>query len=152
MDRSAVKKVIEANIKDLLEKLGLPHWDIKIELGPIEGGATGQCGRKIDYNQAYVELDPELLDDEEHVLKVLRHELFHVVLSPYDLYERAVANAGLSDDMDRVLGRIWTHAMEKAVINLERLFSGLTARPPEPPPGPPTEPPIDITDGPPAIS
>jgi hypothetical protein len=78
---------------------------------------------------------------------VLRHELFHVVLSPYDLYERAVANAGLTDDMDRVLGRVWTHVMEKAVINLERAFHGLTAEPPVST----TEPATD-TDGPPAIS
>jgi hypothetical protein len=64
MDRSEVKRIVEAKIKKLMEQLGVIHWDIKIDLGPIEGGAIGQCNWKIDYNQAYVELDPELLDDE----------------------------------------------------------------------------------------
>jgi hypothetical protein len=126
MDRSAVEAIVRREIEPLKERLGLAHWHTAVDLGPIEDGAIGQCSRKIDYDKAYIELDPGRLDDEEEILKVLRHELFHVIVSPFDLFERGVANAGLSGAMNAVLGRVWDHAVEQAVINLERMFAGLT--------------------------
>jgi hypothetical protein len=147
MDRSAVGAIVERELKPLQEKLGLCHWDIEVECGPIQGGGNGQCSRSADYDRATIELDPEQLDDEAHVLKVLRHELFHIVHSPFDLYSCAVDNAGLGKTMDDVLDRIWRHACEKTVINLERMYNGFTDKTSEATTGPASEP-----DGPPAIS
>jgi hypothetical protein len=147
MDKSAVEAIIERELKPLCDRLGLSYWDLDIKYGPIDGSGNGQCARLMDYDRATIEFNPEQLDDEAHVLKVLRHELFHIIHSPFDLYSCAVDNAGLGKTMDDVLDRIWRHACEKTVINLERMFNGLTDKPPESPTVPVSEP-----DGPPAIS
>jgi hypothetical protein len=147
MDKSQVQAVVERELKPLIDRLGLDRWDIKVKYGPIGDDRSGQCSRAVYYDQATISFDPELIEDEADVLKTLRHELFHIVHSPFDLYSCAVDNAGLDKPMDDVLDRIWRHACEKTVINLERMFNGLTDKPPEPPSGPATEP-----DGPPAIS
>jgi hypothetical protein len=129
MDRSAVRAIVERELEPLRERLGLGHWDLDIEYGPIEGGQRGRCSRAADYDRATIELDPEQVEDEADALKVLRHELFHLVHSPFDLYSCAVDNAGLGKTMDDVLDRVWRHACEKTVINLERLYQGLTSPP-----------------------
>jgi hypothetical protein len=147
MDKSQVRAVVERELKPLIDRLGLGHWDIKVEYGPIGGDRSGQCSRASDYEQATISFDPEKIEDEADVLKTLRHELFHIIHSPFDLYSCAVDNAGLGKPMDDVLDRIWRHACEKTVINIERMYNCLTDKPSESPIVPASEP-----DGPPAIS
>lgn len=133
MDRSEVKAIVDREIEPMMERLGIPHWRIVVnyDLRPREDNdyspGIGDCTRRIDYTQASIGLDPDGLDDEDHVLEVLRHELFHVLLSPFDLFERAAANATRSDDTaTAILARIWTFVTEQGVINLERMYEGLT--------------------------
>lgn len=130
MDRSAVKAIVDREIGPLMGRLGIHHWKVAVVYGPIGddagGTVTGQCTRLYDYNSATVALDPGAMEDEDHARRVLRHELFHVVLSPFDLYAGAVDGAGLGEPLDDVLDRVWRHSCEKAVINLERMYDGLT--------------------------
>lgn len=132
MDRAAAKAVVDREIEGLMGRLGVPHWRVKVAYGRISGDEAGvvhgQCTRLYDYNTATIELDPEALEDEAHALRVLRHELFHVVLSPFDLFGVAVDEAGLGKPLRDVLDRVWRHSCEKACINLERMYQGLTAR------------------------
>jgi hypothetical protein len=137
MDRSQVKKIVDENIDELLEKLGVPHWNIVIsyELREDNGicRVKGRCTRAIDYNKAHIEFDPEECEDEDDVLKTLRHELFHVVASPFDLYMQAADRCTKKDSPEEaILNRVFDHAVEKVMINLERMFRGLTDKPPEP--------------------
>jgi hypothetical protein len=141
MDRSAVKKIVDREIEPLMARLGIPHWRITVGYKPApvdDDGVTieGECKRGIDYNNAYIELNPEGLDGEEDVIRILRHELFHVVLSPFDLYSTAVAEVDLPRSLHLVLDRVWRHAVEKAAINLERMYLCLTDKPDESPPDP----------------
>jgi hypothetical protein len=124
MDRSEVKRIIEANLEPLMEAFGVPHWTIKVDLD-IEGDARGRCTRKLDYNQAYIEIDFDRCEDADDLLHVLRHELCHVVVSPFDLYMEAAREA-LRDDPSalNILDRVWDHACEKSIINLGRLWIG----------------------------
>jgi hypothetical protein len=152
MDRSAVKKIVDENIDGLLEKLGLPHWRIEVsyDLRADDGicRTKGRCTRAIDYNKARIEFDPDECEDEADVLKTLRHELFHIVASPFDLYMQAADQCTKEDSPEEaILDRVFDHAVEKVMINLERMFIGLTGEPPETMPGAASEP-----DGPPAIS
>jgi hypothetical protein len=152
MDRSAVKKVVDGAIEPLIEKLGVPHWRIEVHYSLRESTDAFQvhaaCTRDVNYNRAVIEFDPDQFDDEAHVLKALRHELFHVVLSPFDLFGQGVEQVvGEASPAGKVLARTWKYAVEQGVINLERMFNGLTAEPPAPVTGPASEP-----DGPPAIS
>lgn len=124
-----MRAIVEREIDALIVQLGIRHWHLQFNYELRDDAALGDCSRKIDYDHAYIRLDPEGMRDEAQVLEVLRHELFHVVLSPFDLFERAVANAGLPEAIVAVLGRIWDHSCEKAVINLERVYEGMTPKP-----------------------
>jgi hypothetical protein len=135
MDRSAVKAIVDREIEPLMDRLGIGHWKIRVNYRPEATDEVGrlrhgECTRLVDYNSAGIVLNPEAFDDEADVLASLRHELFHVVLSPFDLFMQA-ARAALGDDRSALatLERVWDHAVEKAVINLGRIWYGLVEKP-----------------------
>jgi hypothetical protein len=153
MDRSAVKKVVDDNIEGLLEKLGIAHWKVRISYDLRSGTEiarhSGYCTRLVDYNKAHVEIDCDECDDEAEVLKILRHELFHIVLAPIDILTNALDAAVTKDEALRgAMESIRTHAIEKAVINLERMWHGLTDKPASPLPGSATESAVDQSEEP----
>jgi hypothetical protein len=141
VDRGQVKAIVDREIEPLMARLGVPHWHVTVsyDLRADDGTCrtNGRCTRVIDYNQAHIELAPGELDDEAHVLKMLRHELFHIVASPFDLYMQAADQYTKADSPEEaVLRRVFDHAVEQAMINLERMFTGLTSPPDAPPPAP----------------
>lgn len=136
MDRSAVKAIVEREIEGLQLRLGIPHWRIVVDYDlrrSNEGYTTqGECGWRVDYNKASISLDPDAFDDERETLEVLRHELFHLLLSPFTVFLNTIKPL-LRNDRSRsdMAENVWTYASEQAVINLERMYRGLTAPPPE---------------------
>jgi hypothetical protein len=139
MDRSAVKAIVDREIEPLMARLGIPHWHVVVsyDLRADDGicRVKGRCSRAMDYNKARIEFDPDECDDEDDVLKTLRHELFHVIASPFDLYMQAadqLTEEGSPEEA--ILRRVFDHAVEKAMINLERMFIGLTGPPTTAPP------------------
>lgn len=128
MDRSKVKAIVEREIGPLMGRLGIPHWKVTVSYGlrgeSDDATINAQCTRLVDYNRALIEFDPDALDDEAEVLRVLRHELFHILLSPFDVYTGAVRRLDLGS-AEAVLDQVQTHATEQAVINLERMYSEL---------------------------
>jgi hypothetical protein len=152
MDRSEVRKIVERELEPLKARLGLSHWSVTVDFDLREPSGDfstrGQCNFHVDYDKATICFDPDQLDDESEVLHVLRHELFHIVVSPFSIFMNSIrpflnTDPVKADMADSVL----THAMERAVINIERMFEGLTGKPPESPTVLVTEP-----DGPPVIS
>jgi hypothetical protein len=131
MDRSEAKAIVDREIESLQERLGIPHWSIVIDYDlrkSSEGYVTrGICEWRVDYNKASISLDPDCLDDEAELLSVLRHELFHVLLSPFTVFLNTIKPL-LRDDGQKadMAENVWTYASEQAVINLERMFRGLT--------------------------
>lgn len=134
MDRSAVKAIVEKNLDPLCRSFGIAHWKIAVSYQPEaadENGITeaGNCSRLVDYNKAGITLNPEAFETEEEVLWTLRHELFHIVAAPFDIFLNAVKRATEDDEKSlAILKSVWTHAMEKCVINLERMYHGMTNR------------------------
>jgi hypothetical protein len=133
MDRSEVKAIVEREAGPLMERLGIGHWRVKVTYDPSgvdQDGhlQDGECTRLVDYDSAHISLNPESFDDEEGVIRTLRHELFHIVLSPFDLYCGSVDKLDILGPTGVILDRVWNHACERAVINLERMFNGLTAQ------------------------
>ncbi len=126
MDQSAVKRLVERDLETLMRAFGVPHWSIRVCYGPIDGAddgcmAQGHCHRLIDYESATITLDPANLDDEDEVLKTLRHELMHVVLSPFDLLRSWMLTGPKDADYERAL-TIANHATEIGVKNLSRMW------------------------------
>jgi hypothetical protein len=130
METSEVREVVEREMPGLLRRLGLGRWKVRVSYAhraPEDGTVQrGECTRLVDYDDACITLNPGAFDDEAGVLVTLRHELFHIVLAPFDLFmataERLVETPSPAAD---VLDRIWGHAVERAVIALERMYSGL---------------------------
>jgi hypothetical protein len=130
VDRSVVERVVVENLPYLSAALGLQCWDIGISYAPEVVGddgslKRGECTRLVDYQSAHISLNPEAFDDEDGVLRTLRHELFHVVLSPWDLYSSAIERLDLGDDVAGLLDRVREHALERTVAGLERMWEGL---------------------------
>jgi cobalamin biosynthesis protein CbiG len=136
LDRSVVERIARRELEPLKEKLGIPHWDVMIVLEDIEDRPDTPRGQRDiaesiphpPYNQARIGIDPDQIEDEEHLLKVIRHELFHILLSPYRVYrhvQSATIRAGSPADEQE--DRLWRYCDEQAVINLERMHRGLTA-------------------------
>lgn len=131
MDRSAVKAIVDREIEPLMRRLGIPHWRITVAFEPAPTDANGRfraghVSRYVDYEHAHVTLNPEAFEDESDVLRVLRHELLHVVLAPIDVFVNAVEATMKDHPAAPTLESVWTHAMERAVGHLERMYRGLT--------------------------
>lgn len=133
MDASAVKALVARELEPLAKKLGVGHWQITASTSPKDSDGDGQilrgeCNRLIDYDNAHITLNPEAFDDEGDALKTIRHELLHVVVSPFDLvWDMAKELMGDDAKAFKALAVAWTHATEKTIINLERMYQGLTA-------------------------
>ena len=139
MDRSTCKAIVDREIEPLMRSLGVPHWNVQVayRMSEADDDGTlhkGECVRLVDYNSACITLNPEAFEDQANLLKTLRHELYHVVLSPFDMLWHVVKRA-MKDDPVKLdmLDSVFTHAVEKTAINLERMHHGLTERKPEPP-------------------
>ena len=134
MEKSEVRAIVEREAESLLRSFGVSPWKLTIAYDLVGDEQLGECSRLLDYQTATIRLNPSLLDDEAAVLSTLRHELLHIVLSPLDLYTATVGPL-VEGPLRDVLERVWTHALERTVINLERLHRGLTSdqRPPADP-------------------
>jgi hypothetical protein len=145
LDRSEVKRIVETNLAEMARKLGINHWEIKVVTDLYGDEVSGECTRLLDYESARINLNVDLMDDEEKLLRILRHELFHIVLSPFDLLDSALARMDLAADVKALLERIFDNCQEHGVRNLERMWNASQPRvepepESEPEPGPaPTE-------------
>jgi hypothetical protein len=131
VDRSAVEQVLIEHLPALSHCLGLGQWQISLGYDSTlsNGGESvtrGECSRLLDYQSAHITLNPDAFANDDAVLATLRHELYHIVLAPFDLYTSAVERIDLSDDATELLDRIRDHAIEQTVIALERMYRGLT--------------------------
>jgi hypothetical protein len=133
MDHSKAKAIVDRDINALLRAYGLQHWQIRIYYdlqseSDDDGSHYATLGRvsvKPAYEQAAIRLNVGEIDDEAQLLKILRHELSHVVLSPFDLY-RTHATRGIKADSkeEREHDHLWDYCVEQAAINLERVWNG----------------------------
>ncbi len=139
MDQPECKTIVDNEAERLALRLGIPHWDLLIECVPLPDDEQGWTRRgnveiKPEYNKAHIRLNPEAFSIPPDVLKTLRHEMLHVVLSPFDQF-LAIIRPVLERNktVEKMALAAWTQSAEKAVINLERMYRGLVNEDPEPP-------------------
>lgn len=124
MDHSVCQALCDKHIAKLAEFLSVGHWKIKVKIGDCDDVSdTATCQRNSNYDIAAITIDPRKIDTEDYLLDVLFHELAHVVLAPFDLY-RTYSYQGMQSGSieDKREDFIWANSVEKAVINLERLW------------------------------
>lgn len=120
MDKSEVRRIVEENLTWMRHALGVAHWKIEVSYSALPSGTQGYVERNINYDKAWIELDPAQHSTEAQVLESLRHELLHLLVTPFDLYNR-LANEAVSHDshLQGVLEKGFDHAQERAVRALE---------------------------------
>jgi hypothetical protein len=115
-----------------MKRLGIPHWHVVVSIEPApmpddHFELKGECFRKVNYNSAGITLNPEAFSNEEEVLHTLRHELFHCILAPIDILVNMLTPLLKADPIRQAMAEsVRCHAVEKCVINLERMYLGLT--------------------------
>ncbi len=124
MDESAVRKYVAAHLGHMLEDAGISGWTVTVEYGHIGPHTQGNCSAMAEYNQAQIRLDPEMFGDETTLAAVLRHELFHIVLAPMDVY-RGLVTGHLEMDTPEATSEdlAWTYFVEQSVLGLERMWA-----------------------------
>lgn len=131
MDEEVVREVVTRVSPAFLQQFGLNHWRIQVSYNtkPDDDGDSivyGSCSASYDYNEAVINLNPKAFDSEKDVIETLRHELFHIIMSPYELFIQCVDSLDVGATSRKLLSRALTHSREKCVINLERMYRGLT--------------------------
>jgi hypothetical protein len=135
-----VQAIADRELGPLKGRLGLERWDISVHCDlkvddPGDFTTRGECTWHVDYDTAVIRLVPDRLNTEAEVIEVLRHELFHVVLAPISIYKNAIRPALTADETKYAMAEsVYTHAVERMAINLERMYQGLTAGAPQAPP------------------
>lgn len=125
MDKSAVKEIVDREIKGMMNMLGVVRsWRINVLYeSPSNQEWMASCERLLSYQRATIRIDPARHDTEAEVIDSLRHELIHVLLAPLDAY-RDIVTASIEADssMDCAESRAWELAIETTVLSIERMF------------------------------
>lgn len=127
MDQSKVREIVEAHLADYQIAFGIPHWRITVWYDH-ELDSTGRVNLQPEYDQCGITLNYTELEDDEMVLRVLRHEMFHIVNSPQKTFCDAVAaffNSVSEPAAWAVLNSIYALCNERTVKHLERMYIGM---------------------------
>jgi hypothetical protein len=130
MDRSEVKRIVDAVISREMDCAGVGHFKITVAYGPVSAPVKegwrdqADCHRMVNYDRARITIDPEQIENKDELLDVLRHELFHVATSPFMLFIEAVSCFVPKESWEAVEA-VRMYAEEQAVINLERMRRNL---------------------------
>lgn len=124
MDKSKVVDCVEANLEELKKLFGLERWRISIYYEPLRPHADGfrptmQVDDRVEYEMAAITIDCASLDDEEEVIRFLKHELMHLLHAPFGLFWNAFGSDS-NHPSRQSMEAVWKHAQELTVLNIER--------------------------------
>ncbi|HEY9737536.1 MAG TPA: hypothetical protein V6D06_14680 [Trichocoleus sp.] len=126
MDKSAVKAAVEKHLERVSNQLApVRSWKLTIKYEALPGDhkstTEASCSFDYAYEDAVIRFDPEAHDDERHVVRNLRHELIHLLLAPIEAYRETITPM-LSDEQSSVEYQAARVAVERCVMNVERVF------------------------------
>lgn len=90
MTEESALHVMQQALPRLKKQLGLETWRIDVRVGRLEPFVHGEVDLAAPYERASIIIDPGQLDDEVELLRVLRHELIHVALWPFQHFARVI--------------------------------------------------------------
>jgi len=124
MDESQVKAIVNANVEEMRRALQLQDWEIKFEyhcLGHGSDVTEAVCTPDPRYNRAVIVIDPARAENEEEVLKSLRHELLHCLIAAIETYRKAVGQL-LDEKPFNAIDELFCDAVETTVRRLEQML------------------------------
>lgn len=127
MDRSALEATIDAAAGPMRDALWLHHVRVEVHYGPLTGCAAS-CDLSLPYRLASLTFDPAQIVDDADALRLLRHELLHVVHGEFDHAGNvALALGGIRDDTPAATAfdHAWRLAEERTVNHMENVLDGL---------------------------
>lgn len=137
LDRKAAEKYLEKNdiVSRLRWTLNLQDWTIHIVWGHIPSShgehsvVAGNCNADPNYREATICLNNEVIEDKEKLLFVLRHEMLHIMISPFHLFHRQAGEC-MGEHAVEALRHAYTLGMELTIGNIERMLDqGLELNP-----------------------
>lgn len=91
MDIFDIHAWIDTNKARYIRLYGLEQWDIKVVVDDAEDASLmGACEPEFEYKQATIFIYSELIDSEQELIETFLHEVEHILLSPFDIYQRIV--------------------------------------------------------------
>lgn len=123
LSRKDASKVVEKEICHLLKALHLQDWKVEGCLGRAGGSdSIAEVGALDEYKVASITVDPERHDSLEEIAESVRHEVFHLLLAPFQAYRAALRDANGEEFKD--LPSLWDRCEEEVIRRLERTDLG----------------------------
>jgi hypothetical protein len=104
------------NKTQLMELFNLDEDRITISLASLPPRTLGTCAMNVNYSLATIEIDPIQHFSEEHFLETCEHELWHLVLSSFELYKEST-----EENYDFTKNNLWSYAREQTIISLQNI-------------------------------
>ncbi len=128
MEVKEAEKIIKENLDDLTDMFGIGHWAVTVDFATTGSDSyqTGICDQDFKYETARITLYLNNIKSEEMLLRVLRHELFHILHHPFNEMIASI-DAFILDQKPEffsIVESLWVSAQEKMVKNLERMHRG----------------------------
>jgi hypothetical protein len=129
MNESDVKHWVDNNIDRLMSMFGIPHWRIAVAYRPgsfeDEFVELMRVSTRPEYERSMITINFYQIQDFEELESTLKHELMHILHSPFYSVHDLIEN-GLGDDhpLLAVIDEAFRQAGEMTVRNLERMHFG----------------------------
>ena len=122
MNKDEAKEIVDEYLETMRWKLQLQDWGININYTRIkQSGTIGMCRADPKYKRADIDLDYDLIENKTELLRTLRHELFHIMHSHFEVYRKAVSHLVTENEFDAI-DEIFIHAAEDCVLKLENML------------------------------
>lgn len=118
MTEESALHVMQQALPRLKKQLGLEAWRIDVRVGRLEPFVNAEVDLSAPYERASIIIDPGQLDDEVELLKVLRHELIHVALWPFQHFVQVVGadeSVGMSAEVFQAVQEFCSERLVRAV-------------------------------------
>lgn len=138
MKTSEARELVENNMPDLMRAMGISAWRVDVSYGDLNSEERDGFNRQMTsnmqprYEHAVLKIDPGSMDTATYFLHCLRHELIHIMLSPFWSYDDDVRQMMPPlDSMNiRALDQFYHDRYEALVLRVERMLDwGLGKKP-----------------------
>jgi len=125
MDKSDALNIAREALGPMLSALSLTHWTINLTADSEDDHETlASVSFNHLYASATINIDPNKLSNPTAILASLRHELIHLLLSPYDMPETLLPECTEAPITPTLLKSL-EHANELSILNLETTLDAL---------------------------
>jgi len=124
MDKTIAEAIIKQEFPRYQKLFHLQDWTITFKYRWIDDEddlTFGNCVAEPGYKTATIAINHDLLDNKEELLKVMRHEMIHILHSSFDIYRDAIEKL-LGKSEFEALDTVYSYCSEEAVMFIENIL------------------------------